>query len=88
MEYLNGLLGATVIGLYILGVIIKDTPKIPSWTIPYILLAISIVICPLILGGYNAENVVQAIIAAGMAVYGNQLLKQAGIALKGDDPDA
>lgn len=76
MEYINGALGGTVIGLYILGFVIKDTPKIPSWLIPYILLVVSGVISPLILGGYNAENIVQAIIAAGLAVYGDQLIKQ------------
>lgn len=82
MEYLNGVLAATVIGLYVLGVIIKDTPKVPSWTIPYVLLIVSIIISPLILGGYTAEHIVQAIIAAGLAVYGNQLLKQGAGALK------
>lgn len=85
MEYINGALGGTVIGLYILGFVIKDTPKIPSWLIPYILLVVSGVISPLILGGYNAENIVQAIIAAGLAVYGDQLIKQGKEAFRKDD---
>lgn len=85
MEYINGALGATVLGLYILGFVIKDTPKIPSWLIPYILLVVSGVISPLILGGYTAENFVQAIIAAGLAVYGDQLIKQGKEAFRKDD---
>ncbi|GGC87739.1 phage holin family protein [Enterococcus wangshanyuanii] len=85
MEYINGALGATILGLYVLGFVIRDTPRIPSWLIPYILLVVSCVISPQILGGYNAENIVQAIIAAGMAVYGDQLIKQARNAFKEKD---
>lgn len=64
--------------LYILGEIIKATGAIKDKWIPITLLALSLVITPLILGGsYNATNLIQAILVAGVTVFSNQLLVQA-----------
>ena len=61
--------------LYILGIMLKQTNKIKDWTIPWILLIVGIV-GAIALMGLNANAVIQGILATGMAVYANQLIKQ------------
>lgn len=63
--------------LYVLAEFIKGTEVMKNKYIPILLLAISIILTPLVLKtGYNADNIVQAILVAGATVLGNQLLKQ------------
>lgn len=65
--------------LYIIAEMIKSTGVIKNKWIPIILLVISIAGTPLILtGGYTPDNIVQAILIAGITVYGNQVVKQLG----------
>lgn len=65
--------------LWIIGYVIKNTNLIDNRFIPLMLLAISLVITPWLLGGYTAVNVVQSILVAGGAVLGDQLGKQHGM---------
>ena len=62
--------------LLVIGYIVKKTEGIKDKYIPLTLLAVSLILSPLLLGGYNAENIVQAILVTGGAVLGNQLYKQ------------
>lgn len=62
--------------LWVLGFIIKNTELIKDKYIPLILLAVSLLLSPWMLGGYNAQNVIQAILVAGGAVLSDQLYKQ------------
>lgn len=62
--------------LFILGEIIKRTELLDNNWIPLALLLISIGFTPLLLGGYVATNIVQAILVAGATVFGNELIKQ------------
>lgn len=69
--------------LYIIAEIIKLMDVINTRFIPVILLVISIVITPLILtGGYNAENIVQAVLVVGATVLGHETYKET---IKGDE---
>ena len=61
--------------LNIIGAIVKSTEKIPDKYIPIILLFFGILGAVAILGLYP-ESVVQGILVAGTAVYGNQVFKQ------------
>ena len=61
--------------LWIIGAIVKATPKIPDWSIPYVLLVCGVLGAVGMLG-FSAASVFQGILAAGTAVYGNQILKQ------------
>lgn len=61
--------------LNIVGVIIKNTEKIPDKYIPFILLFLGILGAIAILG-VSAESVLQGILVTGTAVYGNQIVKQ------------
>lgn len=61
--------------LYVLGMILKNTEKIKDWTIPWILLVCGIGSCIAIMG-VNIQAILQGILVAGVAVFGDQLLKQ------------
>ncbi len=61
--------------LLILGKIIKETPKVKDWLIPYLLLGLGIVFT-LFLTGLNVDSVIQGVLVSGAAVFGNQLFKQ------------
>lgn len=61
--------------LFVIGLFLKQTPKIQNWWIPYILSVISIIICIIILGP-SINAILQGFIATGVAVYVHQLGKQ------------
>lgn len=61
--------------LYIIGMFLKNTPKIKDWTIPYILLACGILGAIAIMG-LSVSAVIQGILVAGTTVFTNQLIKQ------------
>ena len=70
--------------LMVLAYIIKNTGFIKNELIPLILLAVSILVTPWFLGGYNAANIVQAVLVVGGAVLTNQTYKQIGYLKDGD----
>lgn len=61
--------------LLIIGQIIKNIDKIPDKWIPVILLPVGIV-GAMALGGWTVESIIQGVLVAGAAVYGNQIVKQ------------
>lgn len=61
--------------LLILGQIVKGMQKIPNKWIPLILLPIGIA-GALALGGPSVDSAVQGVLVTGVAVYGNQVVKQ------------
>lgn len=65
-----------VLFLYIIGEIIGSTEVIKNKWIPPILLVVSIGFTPLLLGAYTPDNVVQAVLVAGVTVFGDQMYKQ------------
>ena len=68
--------------LYIIGEIVKGTELLSNKWIPLSLLIVSVGFTRLLLGAYTADNVVQAVLVAGVTVFGNELIKQTS---KGDD---
>lgn len=62
--------------LFILGQIIKETPRFYDWIIPYILLIVGIV-ASFFLVGFDIHGFIQGILVSGAAVFGNELIKQA-----------
>ena len=75
IEYIseNALLMIPV--LNIIGMIIKNTEKIPDKYIPIILLLFGILGAVAIMG-ISPESVIQGVLITGTAVYGNQVFKQ------------
>lgn len=61
--------------LNIIGMIIKNTEKIPDKYIPLILLFFGIVGAVATMG-ISPESIIQGVLITGTAVYGNQVYKQ------------
>lgn len=61
--------------LYVLGMIVKNTEKVPDKYIPVVLLIVGIGGAIAFIG-LNANAVIQGILVTGAAVYANQLIKQ------------
>jgi hypothetical protein len=61
--------------LWILGSFLKKTPRIEDWLIPWVLLAVGVLIAVGIIG-FTVDAAVQGVLVAGAAVLGHQLLKQ------------
>ena len=62
--------------LYIIGAIIKHTDIMANKWIPLTLLVISLILTPLVIGGFTPDNIIQSILVAGVTVFGDQLIKQ------------
>jgi len=61
--------------IYVIGIFLKQTPKIFDWCIPWILLAVGVALA-IGLMGFSVEAIIQGALAAGGAVFTNQLIKQ------------
>lgn len=61
--------------LLVIGQVLKNTPKMPDWLIPYILLVLGIAFTIGIMG-INMQAIVQGVLVSGAAVFANQLYKQ------------
>lgn len=61
--------------LFIIGAIIKQTPKFYDWVIPYVLLILGVVLS-MFLVGFNVDGVIQGVLVSGASVFGNELFKQ------------
>ncbi|MFD5020006.1 phage holin family protein [Paenibacillus sp. NPDC058367] len=64
-----------VVVCWVIGYILKQTPRVPDWTIIYAVTLVAIIIVVLTTG-LNVDSVLQAILCSAVAVYGNQLVKQ------------
>ena len=62
--------------IYVIGAILKGTELIKDKYIPVILLPIGIALGMLIVG-FNVSGFIQGVLVTGVAVYANQLVKQA-----------
>ena len=62
--------------IYVIGAVLKGTELIKDKYIPVILLPIGIVLAMLLVG-FNVNGFIQGILVTGVAVYANQLVKQA-----------
>lgn len=75
IDFLNENYYVLIPVLWIFGFALKQTPRIPDWTIIWILLALSICFST-IMYGFSGEGIINGIIAAGVAVLGHQMVKQ------------
>ncbi|MHA6530171.1 phage holin family protein [Paenibacillus sp. BAC0078] len=60
---------------WVIGYILKQTPRVPDWTIIYVVTLAAVVVVCLMLG-FSPESILQGILCGAVAVYGNQLVKQ------------
>ena len=82
MEFLADNMYVSAFVLYILGMFLKKIPKIPNWTIPFILSGIGIALGILMIGVPTGtvesyvNGSIQGVLAAGAAVLVNQSYQQ------------
>ena len=62
--------------IYVLGMMLKGTEKVSDKYIPIILLPIGVILAMFIVG-FNVNGFIQGVLVTGVAVYANQLVKQA-----------
>ena len=80
-ELIDPRLLAVVAACWVVGYILKNTPKIPDWSIVYIVVVCAVVFTSGLLG-WSIESLIQGILAGAFAVFGHQAVKQA---IKGAD---
>jgi hypothetical protein len=61
--------------LYVIGIFLKRTPKIPDWLIPWILMGLGM-IGGFFLSGMRLGGILQGVLVTGVTVFANQLYKQ------------
>ena len=62
--------------IYVLGMMLKGTEKVSDKYIPIILLPIGVILAMFIVG-FTVNGFIQGVLVTGVAVYANQLVKQA-----------
>lgn len=65
--------------LYIIGMLLKNTPKVIDWCIPWVLLVIGVGAAVAIGAGNGIaipDAIIQGILVTGVTVFTNQLIKQ------------
>jgi MFS superfamily sulfate permease-like transporter len=61
--------------LFVIGLLLKNTPKVPDWIIPWALLVIGIVLAVLLIGDL-LQGIIQGVLVVGATVLAHQLVKQ------------
>lgn len=75
LSFLNENYYVMVPALWIIGFALKRTPKVPDWSIIWILLVLAVGIGTFSFG-FTFNAFMNGIIAAGIAVLGHQVVKQ------------
>lgn len=79
LEFIKGVLveeaGLVVPVLWFFGKILKETPRVEDWTIPYILTVLGILLAVGLIG-INVHAIIQGVLVTTLAIYGHQLVKQ------------
>lgn len=65
-----------VAACWAVGFALKTTPKVPDWSIVYIVTLVALGLS-VWLSGFTPDAVIQGILSGAFAVYGHQLVKQA-----------
>lgn len=73
-----------VVALLIIGVILKNTPWIVDWSIPWLLTVSGVGLAWGVMGAISVQATIQGILAAGIATLGHQLWKQTFQKREGD----
>lgn len=64
-----------VAACWALGVVLKQTPRVPDWTIVYIVTAAAVV-AVVALQELTAQTIIQGVLCGAFSVYGHQVIKQ------------
>ncbi len=61
--------------LYVIGMFLKATPKVPDWIIPWILLVVGVG-CAVAIMENRLEGIIQGVLVTGASVLAHQLIRQ------------
>ncbi|REK74501.1 holin [Paenibacillus paeoniae] len=61
--------------LFIMGLLLKNTPRVPNWTIPWVLLVIGMT-GGIVIVGSPVQGIIQGVLVTGATVLTHQLVKQ------------
>ncbi|WP_138751134.1 phage holin family protein [Paenibacillus sinopodophylli] len=65
-----------VAACWAIGFVLKQTPKVPNWSIVYIVTSVAVSVTVWLIG-WSPEAVIQGVLAGSFAVFGHQIVKQA-----------
>lgn len=60
---------------WVLGFVLKQTPRVPDWSIVYIVTLVAVLLTVWLIG-VGPEAIIQGVLAGAFAVYGHQVVKQ------------
>lgn len=75
-ELIDPRLLIVVAACWVIGFVLKQTPRVPDWSIVYIVVLIAVGLSVGLIG-WSVEAVIQGILAGAFAVFGHQVVKQA-----------
>ncbi|MCE3202463.1 phage holin family protein [Paenibacillus sonchi] len=74
-ELIDPRLLIVVAACWVIGFILKQTPRVPNWSIVYVVLIIAVLFTFGLLG-WSVEALIQGILAGAFSVFGHQVVKQ------------
>lgn len=74
-ELIDPRLLIVVAACWVIGGVLKKTPKVADWSIVYIVLIVAVWLTIGILG-FSVEAVIQGILSGAFAIFGHQAVKQ------------
>ncbi|SMF88122.1 Phage holin family Hol44, holin superfamily V [Paenibacillus uliginis N3/975] len=75
LELIDPRLLIVVVACWVIGFILKKTPKVPDWSIVYIVIVFAVGLTVGLIG-WSVEALIQGILAGAFAVFGHQAVKQ------------
>lgn len=75
-ELIDPRLFIVVVACWVIGYILKRTPKVPDWSIVYVIVVFAIIFAVGLIG-WSMETIIQGILTGAFAVFGHQAVKQA-----------
>ncbi|MFH5185704.1 phage holin family protein [Paenibacillus sp. TAB 01] len=69
---------------WVIGYVLKQTPRVPNWSIIFVVTAVAVAFTVSMLG-VTPEAILQGILAGAVAVYGYEFLKATKQAKESDD---
>ncbi|SMF91187.1 Phage holin family Hol44, holin superfamily V [Paenibacillus uliginis N3/975] len=75
-ELIDPRLFLVVAACWVIGYMLKKTPKVPDWSIVYIVVVFAVVFAVGLIG-WSMEAIIQGILTGAFAVFGHQAVKQA-----------
>ncbi|MFW5438730.1 phage holin family protein [Paenibacillus apiarius] len=74
-EMIDPALIVVVAMCWVIGYMLKQTPKVPDWTIVYIVTVIAVFLTGAMIG-FGPTSIIQGVLCGAFAVYGHQVVKQ------------